>query len=108
MIHLSREFAVEPVHLQAWLTLGEIEARERVDDPLGAVPNVPFGHLNAAWRTFLASRASGDELWSFTAPWRTWLLQPELRSGYALVRNGTPVAHFLTVWKILPEEDESR
>ena len=108
MPSMNREFAVEPVHLQAWLTLEEIEAREMVDDPLGAVPHVPFGHLNAAWRTFLESRANGDELWSFTAQWQTWLLQPELRSGYALVRNGTPVAHILTVCKILPEEDESR
>ena len=105
---LGREFAVEPRHLEERLTLEEIEAREMVDDPLGAVPNVPFGHLNAAWRTFLESRADADELWSFTAPWQTWLLQPEQRAGYALVRNGTPVAHFLTVCKILPEEDKPR
>ena len=104
---MEREFAVEPVHLQVRLTLEEIEAQEMVDDPLDAVPNVPFGHLNAAWRTFLESQANSDELWSFTAPWRTWLLQPELRAGYALVRNGIPVTHFLTVCKILPEEKEN-
>lgn len=106
--NMNREFAVEPCHLQERLTVEEIEAREMVENPLGAVPHVPFGHLNAAWRTFLKSRANGDELWSFSARWRTWLHQPEVRSGYALVRNGTPVAHFLTVWKDLSEENESR
>lgn len=105
---LGREFAVEPRHLEESLTLEEIEAREMVDDPLGAVPNLPFGHLNAAWQAFLENRETADELWSFTAPGQTWLLQPEQRAGYALVRNGIPIAHFLTVWKILPEEDESR
>ena len=103
---LGREFAVEPRHLEERLTLEEIDAREMVDDPLGAVPNLPFGHLNAAWQAFLENRETADELWSFTAPWQTWLLQPEQRAGYALVRNGTPIAHFLTVCKILPEADK--
>lgn len=105
---LGREFAVEPRHLEERLTLEAIEAREMVDDPLGAVPNVPFGHLNAAWQAFLENRETADELWSFTAPWQPWLLQPEQRAGYALVRNGTLIAHFLTVCKILPEADKRR
>jgi len=105
---IEREFAVERRHLEERLTLQEIEVREMVEDPLSAVPNLPFGHLNAAWRTFLENRETADELWSFTAPWQTWLLQPEQRAGYALVRNGTPVAHFLTVCKILPEEEKPR
>ncbi len=49
----EREFAVERMHLQERLTVPQIEAREVVADPLGAVPNLPFGHLNAAWRTFI-------------------------------------------------------
>jgi hypothetical protein len=104
----ERTFSVERAHLQKRLTVQEIEAREMVDDPLGAVPNVPFGHLHQAWCSFLDGRANGDELWSFTARWRTKWGRNELRSGYALVRNGTAVRHFLTVWKNLPEEDEPR
>ena len=104
----ERAFSVERAHLQKRLTVQEIEAREMVDDPLGAAPNVPFGHLNATWCSFLQGCADGDELWSFTARWRTTWGREELRSGYALVRHGTPAAYFLTVWKDLPEEDESR
>lgn len=95
----EREFSVEPGHLQERLTAQEIEAHEMVEDPLGAVPNLPFGHLNAAWRNFLDSRSDGDELWSFTARWETTWGQKELLAGYVLVRNDCPGAHFLTVWK---------
>ena len=31
----------------------QIEAREAVEDPLGAVPNLRFGHLNSALKTFI-------------------------------------------------------
>ena len=48
------EFAVTGDHLLESLTVAEIEARERVSDPLGAVPDLPFGHLNTAWCEFLA------------------------------------------------------
>lgn len=93
----EREFAVERGHLQERLTVQETEARETVEDPLGAVPNLPFGHLNAAWRDFLDGCSDGDELWSFTARWETTWGQKELLAGYVLVRNGCPGAHFLTV-----------
>lgn len=82
----------------------EIEARELVEDPLGAVPNLPFGHLNATWLRFLEGRSDSDELWSFTASWQTIWDQKELRSGYVLVQNGIPGAHFLTFCKELQEE----
>lgn len=95
----EREFAVERGHLQERLTVQEIEARERVEDPLGAVPNLPFGHLNAAWRDFLDGCSDGDELWSFTARWETTWGKKELLAGYVLVRNGCPGAYFLTLQK---------
>lgn len=95
----EREFAVERCHLQARLTLPQIEACEVIVDPLGAVPGLPFGHLNAAWKTFIEGVDADDELWSFTAPWQTTWGSREIRTGYVVVRSGVPAAHFLTMCK---------
>lgn len=73
-------------------------------DPLKAAPELPFGHLNAAWKEFLNGQADGGELWSFSAHWQTTWGRKELRSGYVMVQDRTPRAHFLNVWKDLPEE----
>lgn len=101
----EREFAVERSHLQERLTIPQIEAREVVTDPLGAVPDLPFGHLHASWKTFVESVGEDDELWAFTAPWQTTWGRNELRTGYVVVRGGIPASHFLTMWKEI--EDES-
>lgn len=61
----EREFTVERQHLQERLTVQEIEKREVVTDPLKAVPELPFGHLSAAWKEFLNGHADGGALWSF-------------------------------------------
>jgi len=103
----EREFAVEREHLLERLTVKEIEMREVVTDPLKAAPDLPFGHLNAAWQEFLQGKADLAELWSFSAQWQTTWGRKELRCGYAVVQDGAPEAHFLTVWKDLPEEVET-
>lgn len=100
-------FAVEPAHLLERLSVEEVEARERVCDPLGAAPKRPFGHLHAAWRAFVDGRVEGDELWSFSADWRTVWGALERRAGYVLVREGEPGEHFLRMWKDLPQETEA-
>ena len=100
----EREFAVERSHLQERLTVLQIEAREVVTDPLGAVPDLPFGHLNAAWKTFAEGVGADDELWSFTAPWQTTWGRREVRTGYVVVRGGVPAAHFLSMWKEIEDE----
>lgn len=100
----EREFAVERSHLQKRLTVLQIEARELVTDPLGAVPDLPFGHLNAAWKTFAEGVGADDELWSFTAPWQTTWGRREVRTGYVVVRGGVPAAHFLSMWKEIEDE----
>ena len=102
----EREFAVEREHLLERLTVQEIERREVVTDPLKAAPDLPFGHLNAAWQEFLQGKADGAELWSFSAQWQTTWGRKELRCGYAVVQDGAPGAHFLAVWKVIPEEAE--
>lgn len=103
----EHEFAVELTHLQERLTVLQIEAREVVADPLGAVPDLPFGHLNAAWKTFVEEVGADDELWSFTAPWQTKWGRKEIRTGYVVVRGGVPASHFLTMWKEIEDEPKS-
>lgn len=106
VIEEEREFAVERQYLQERLTVQEVERREVVTDPLKAVPELPFGHLNMAWQEFLDSHATGGELWSFSARWQTAWGNKELRSGYVVVHDGKPGAHFLTIWKdILDKAD---
>lgn len=103
----EREFAVERSHLQERLTVPQIEAREVVTDPLGAVPELPFGHLNAAWKTFIGTARVGDEVWSFMAQWQTRWGRKEVRAGYVIVRGGVPAAHMLTMWKEIEDDPES-
>lgn len=103
----ERAFAVERQHLLERLTVQEIEQREVVTDPLRAVPERPFGHLNTAWEEFLKGHPEGDELWSFSARWQAPWGWKELRSGYVSVRSGSPGAHFLTLWKVLPDDADA-
>jgi hypothetical protein len=103
----DREFTVERQHLLERLTVQEIEKREVVTDPLKAVPDLPFGHLHGAWREFLAGHPESGELWSFAARCQTTWGRKELRSGYVVVQNGTPGAHFLTIWYDLPDDADA-
>ena len=98
------EFAVDRQHLQERLTVVEIENREVVTDPLGAVPELPFGHLNDAWKDFLKNHTDSEDLWSFSALWRSKWGTQEMLSGYVIIDNGTPGAYFLTIRKDIPQE----
>ncbi|BDU55961.1 hypothetical protein [Limnohabitans sp. TEGF004] len=89
-------FEIQRKNLIEKLTVQEIEAREIVRDPLGAVPIVPFGHLNKGWRKFLDSTYKDFELWSFSAEWDPWG-GPEFRKGYVQVHQGWIGSYFLTV-----------
>lgn len=100
----EREFAVARSDLQERLSTPEIEDREIVSDPLYAVPDLPFGHLNAAWRRFLNDLAQGDEVWSFSAHAQTKWGTTEIREGYVEVRGGVPGVHLLTVRKEVAQE----
>ncbi len=93
------EFKVEREHLQELLTISQIEAREAVEDPLGAVPKLPFGHLNAGWKRFIEGARADEEVWSFTAHWTTAWGHEWFRGGYVIVRDGAPTRHFLTALK---------
>lgn len=100
------EFAVARDDLQTQLSLQEIEQREIVFDPLGAAPNVPFGHLNAAWTKFCEGMEHNDSLWSFTAHWTSAWGGKDIRQGYVIVHGEGIGAHFITVWKDIEEDPD--
>jgi hypothetical protein len=100
----EREFAVESKHLQARLSVHEIEQREVVADPLKAVPGIPFGHLHQAWANFLADLPEGAEVWSLSAQWENRWGQKELREGYVSVEKGIPDRFFLTIKKDIEDD----
>ncbi len=97
------EFAVTRDDLQTQLSVQEIEQREMVFDPLGAAPNVSFGHLNAAWKQFCEGLEPDDSLWSFTAHWTSSWDRKDFRQGYAIVRGEEIGRHFVTIWKDVEE-----
>ena len=102
------EFSVDRQHLLDRLAVSEIEELEVVTDRLGAVPELPFGHLNAAWTDFLENHMEGNELWSFSARWEPKWGRQEIRSGYVIVHDGVPGAYFLMVRKEIPEKADDK
>lgn len=72
---------------------------ERLIDPLKAVPELPFGHLHAAWLKFVEGVTPEDAIWSFSAKWTNGWGRKELMAGYAVVRGDSIGPHFLTLWK---------
>lgn len=84
----------------------EVEAANYVADPLGRVPNTPFGHLHQGWINLLAQLEPTDQLWSFqTNGWPSKLDDPPkfskprgISSGFAIVRDKKVVAEFVCIW----------
>ena len=100
--YVEKVFQVETEHLGNPVEVVDIEAKEKVFDPLGAVPDLPFGHLNAAWREFVGQMADGDRLWTFSANWQSDWGNPELREGYVIVKPDAGIGtFFMTRWIIL-------
>lgn len=94
-------FAVLAEHLAERIGFAEIEAANRIADPLGAVPDLPFGHLNGRWRQLVDEMQTGDKIHRFAAPWSEHG-RDELRSGYALVRDGEVVGFWILSYMSLP------
>ncbi|TXL70854.1 hypothetical protein FHP25_32555 [Vineibacter terrae] len=90
-----KEFAVSPSSLGCSFTLDEIERLEVIDDPLGATPRSPFGHLNAHWEKFKSDAAPGSEIWSFREKWQPRWGAEETRSGYVELRQSEIGAVFI-------------
>ena len=79
----------------------EAEQENRIADPLGLTPNLPFGHLNAAWGKFLANFGleAENELWFFQVPKDSSTGEYDMFdgpiSGYAKVVNGKVMGEFM-------------
>ena len=84
----------------------EVEASSYVSDPLGRVPNLPFGHLHQGWINLLAKLEPTDQLWSFKT--KGWVADPpnspkylkprNVNLGFAIVREKKVVAEFICGW----------
>ena len=89
-------FVLHRKDLKERLTIEQVEARERVHDPLGAVPDLPFGFLHPAWQQFIARQQPGDSLWRFESPQTQWG-EALVREGYVWVGSfGRPLAAWIS------------
>ena len=94
------KFAVFATDLGTAFSRAEIEAQNRIDDPMGAAPPLPFGHLHAKWARFVEVLEGDETLYSFDAPWRHW--GNERRRGYVAVKDGVPSRFIITEIIALP------
>ncbi len=78
-------FRIRADNLLHRTTQADIEATARIFDPLGAVPDLPFGHLHGVWKTFLDQRPPSAELWTFACEWRTEWGHVSVQEGYVWV-----------------------
>lgn len=96
------QFICMPKYLVAKVDPEGAEKSSYVNDPLGTVPALPFGHLNQAWGNFLADMLDPeDELWSFHIPKgnKCGMFGMDSSgdiSGYAKVRHGQILREFIT------------
>jgi hypothetical protein len=100
---LASIFKVQPQHRTERLSIEQIEALEMVEDPLRAVPSLPFGHIHSQWAEFKAAIQPGDELWAFGTQWPGDLGRNLELAGYVRWRRRKPLGHILTVRREVDE-----
>ncbi len=94
-------FICKPEYLIRKVSLIEAEQENMITDPLGLTPQLPFGHLNAAWAQFLGEFGFDEsaELWYFEIPIgsdiHNYLTSDGPMSGYAKVVRGKVVGEFV-------------
>ena len=89
-------FRVRPEDISCQTTIAEVESSNYLKDPLGAVPDLPFGHLNAVWTEFLSKRPADAQLWSFACDWKSEWGTQFSRQGYVWVIDGALSPWMLT------------
>ena len=78
------------------MTVAEIEQANRVIDPLGAAPNLPFGHLHAVWVEFRDGLGETLHLLVSVGP---NAFRKKMIWGYAVCKGGR-VERFMTAgWR---------
>jgi hypothetical protein len=80
-------FSVKRKHLKTLCQLPDVEKNSLIRDPLGAVPALPFGHLNKVWCDFVQKKPDDAQLWSFDFVWGDRYGHKDRRSGYAWLRG---------------------
>jgi hypothetical protein len=91
----NERLTVNKIDLLSRMSIAEIENLEHVTDPLGAVPDLPFGHLNPAWEKLKGNLIADDEIWTFNATWNKWN-DKRLCQGYAILRGEEVPHHCMT------------
>ena len=80
------------------MTVAEIEQTNIVIDPLGAVPNLPFGYLNPVWVEFRAGLGLEETLQLFESV-EPNVFRTQLFWGYAVCKEGR-IDRFMTAgWR---------
>jgi hypothetical protein len=93
------DFALNDSELLRQVTVDEVERTNLIQDPLEAVPNIPFGHCNARWVLFRESLQANETLWEFEST-RSELAGVQAMWGYA-IRVEEKVDRFMTSgWKL--------
>lgn len=100
IIDSKPSFDCAPEYLIAKVSIVQAENAHYVTDPLGKVPNVPFGHLHSGWKKFIADLSQSDELWSFDIPvgskcGRYGILSTSQTRGYAKLRGGDIIGEWI-------------
>ena len=94
----AKVFVLKEEALVREMTVAEIEQANRVIDPLGAAPNLPFGHLYAMWVEFRDGLGVGETLHLFESVGPN-AFRKQLIWGYAVCREGR-VERFMTAgWR---------
>jgi hypothetical protein len=96
----EKGFSVNREHLKSEISIKEVELQERISDPLSAVPDIPFGFLNAAWERFKSQFLPGDTLWTFSAMWDQGRFS-QRRYGYAILRANEVPHYFMAGWETI-------
>ncbi len=96
IIEEKMRFQLQTNELVQRLSIKEIEETNFIEDPMEAVPHVPFGHLNFAWEDFKKKMLDTDEIWSFRTKRLSDDPAVEAVIGYVIVRGGVPIERFVT------------
>lgn len=92
-------FALNDFELTRQVSIEEVERINLIQDPMEAVPNIPFGHCNARWVVFKDSLQNNETLWEFEST-RSELKGVQAMWGYAVKRDGRVDRFMTTGWKL--------
>jgi hypothetical protein len=99
-------FRVGAKDLLGQTTVPDVEALAHIIDPMGAVPDLPFGHLHGVWQAFLDQRQLGAELWDFSCVHNGEWGHVTAREGYVWVLGEVRAPWILTREISKDQDDE--